>query len=817
MIIKELNLIGFGKFKNKSLRLKEGINLIYGENEAGKSTIHSFIHGMFYGFLKPDAKSTTYTDEHHRYNPWDKSRYAGILSFKYEDKTYRIERDFTKGEEKTKIIDEKTGLEITKDMEVGRGRVLQPGIHFFGFNTRVFSNTVFIKQLETKTEDKLAAEVRERLVNVSKSLDESISIDRAIDGLRSKMAEIGTERAHTRPYARNLNEMGILNQEKIRILSERDEYLWYLEEKERLETEIVGGEKILRNLNEDLHKVEILKKSKKFKEINELFAETEKLEKQIKELVIYKDMSVEMYREAIDLDNKIEYIEKNIDESKDELNKLLSEIVDLEKYQRDRGKYEEINLESAHKDYIIYEELEEEKNSISQSREDNAMEFLRRDKVLIDEKISKSRKLRLIFAIVSAMSMILTVNAFLSVEKYLLFGPLTLGFAAISNYFSMEIKKRKKVAEEIEGQISILRNKEMERDLKISGIEERQKGLLSKYDVASKFDFNRLVDKLQRKQDLKELEIKRYKDISSRKTTLEMKISQNNMDKEEKQKKLEKLLKYNRVNNLQDFSLGLDKKSLYERYLSELENHNKTIVRMLGNKTVEELEEELKDEIVDEKAEALDENMLLKEIDKFRNTISSLNISLTKVEENLNILGKDVSKLVDIEEELDKREKIKFEMDMELKALELAINTIEDLSKEIHNEFAPNINEKVGKLIQKITKDKYCSIKVDESLNITVENPQTGEIVKLENLSGGTIDQLYFSLRYTIISSMTDHSLPLILDDSFLQYDNNRLKAIIEFLVDISKERQIILFTCHNREENIMNELKAQYNFINLV
>ena len=66
MIIKELNLIGFGKFKNKKIHLKEGINIIYGENEDGKTTIHNFINGMFYGFLKPYAKRTSYLDEYNR-------------------------------------------------------------------------------------------------------------------------------------------------------------------------------------------------------------------------------------------------------------------------------------------------------------------------------------------------------------------------------------------------------------------------------------------------------------------------------------------------------------------------------------------------------------------------------------------------------------------------------------------------------------------------------------------------------------------------------------------------------------------------------
>ncbi len=56
MILKELNLISFGKFERKRFDLEDGLNIIYGENESGKTTIHNFIDGMFYGFLKPYAR-----------------------------------------------------------------------------------------------------------------------------------------------------------------------------------------------------------------------------------------------------------------------------------------------------------------------------------------------------------------------------------------------------------------------------------------------------------------------------------------------------------------------------------------------------------------------------------------------------------------------------------------------------------------------------------------------------------------------------------------------------------------------------------------
>ncbi len=67
MILKELNLISFGKFQKKRFNLEEGLNIFYGENESGKTTIHNFIDGMFYGFLKPYDQKRYYLEEYEKY------------------------------------------------------------------------------------------------------------------------------------------------------------------------------------------------------------------------------------------------------------------------------------------------------------------------------------------------------------------------------------------------------------------------------------------------------------------------------------------------------------------------------------------------------------------------------------------------------------------------------------------------------------------------------------------------------------------------------------------------------------------------------
>lgn len=63
MIIKTLSLRAFGKFKDTRVELKPGLNLVYGTNEAGKTTVQTFIQGMFFGFYKPYRKKKTYSEE----------------------------------------------------------------------------------------------------------------------------------------------------------------------------------------------------------------------------------------------------------------------------------------------------------------------------------------------------------------------------------------------------------------------------------------------------------------------------------------------------------------------------------------------------------------------------------------------------------------------------------------------------------------------------------------------------------------------------------------------------------------------------------
>ena len=212
MKINRLDLRAFGKFNKKVLELKENINIIYGENESGKTTIHNFIDGIFYGFLRPNVRSVRYLDEHELYKPWNSNNYRGSISLTYKDIDYLIEREFTKGNENTIVYRESTGEDVSQSIEAGmRTRILQPGYHFFGFNSSVFRNTISVRQLKTKTENELSKEIKEKLINASHSLDEKISVKEAIKSLDKDLKDIGSERAPTSRYGRTKSRIEKLN------------------------------------------------------------------------------------------------------------------------------------------------------------------------------------------------------------------------------------------------------------------------------------------------------------------------------------------------------------------------------------------------------------------------------------------------------------------------------------------------------------------------------------------------------------------------------------------------------------------------------
>lgn len=144
----------------------------------------------------------------------------------------------------------------------------------------------------------------------------------------------------------------------------------------------------------------------------------------------------------------------------------------------------------------------------------------------------------------------------------------------------------------------------------------------------------------------------------------------------------------------------------------------------------------------------------------------------------------------------------------------MALDIFGRLSKETHYDCAPVLNDKIGDVLHSITR-KYKEVKIDDKLQVKVVSPENGDLLDIEKLSGGTIDQIYFALRFGVGNVLEfDKSLPFVLDDPFVQYDLARKTEAVRFLWNISQGQQVLLFTCSGDEKRILDHNELSYSGI---
>ncbi len=177
MEIRELLLKHYGKFENHRITLKPGINIIYGGNETGKSTIHSFIYAMFFGLNRSRGRAAR-TDEYQIRQPWDTpGAFLGSMKVQDGEMVYRVDRCFDRSMEPLRVTCETTAQEADQPE-----LVLETLLG--GISESAFVNTVFIPQTGCETEEVLAEELRRYMVNSDSAMDAELDVSQALQSLR---------------------------------------------------------------------------------------------------------------------------------------------------------------------------------------------------------------------------------------------------------------------------------------------------------------------------------------------------------------------------------------------------------------------------------------------------------------------------------------------------------------------------------------------------------------------------------------------------------------------------------------------------------
>ena len=203
------------------------------------------------------------------------------------------------------------------------------------------------------------------------------------------------------------------------------------------------------------------------------------------------------------------------------------------------------------------------------------------------------------------------------------------------------------------------------------------------------------------------------------------------------------------------------------------------------------------------------------EIENIQSKINDKNIELHKLELDKNNIEPKLENLSKIEEELvyskEKMETLK----RNNLSFEIAKETLEKAYKEMKETITPKFTKELSKNISNITNNKYNNIRFNEENGLIVEL-ENGDYVPADKLSIGTIDQLYLSLRLSMIEDLSKESMPIILDESFAYFDEERLENILKYININFKNHQVIILTCTNREKNILNKNLIEYNYCEL-
>ena len=139
-------------------------------------------------------------------------------------------------------------------------------------------------------------------------------------------------------------------------------------------------------------------------------------------------------------------------------------------------------------------------------------------------------------------------------------------------------------------------------------------------------------------------------------------------------------------------------------------------------------------------------------------------------------------------------------------ALEMAQDALRDATMQLQRRFAPRISKRAQELFGKLTADRYQRLTLGEDLSLSVSAQDEDTLHSVQWRSDGTADQLYLALRLAVAEELTPEA-PLVLDDAFVRFDDDRLKAAMAILKEEAETKQVLLFTCQHREKEMEGSL----------
>lgn len=156
----------------------------------------------------------------------------------------------------------------------------------------------------------------------------------------------------------------------------------------------------------------------------------------------------------------------------------------------------------------------------------------------------------------------------------------------------------------------------------------------------------------------------------------------------------------------------------------------------------------------------------------------------------------------DLTAQLSQKQEKLARLQEEYDAIALAMTALEQANTTLQNRFSPALGARAAEIFAALTAGKYDKVLLSSDLSLSAEAAGDPMSRSIQQLSQGAADQLYLAVRLAICDMVlpAEKHIPLILDDALVTFDDDRLRAALDYLLSESKNRQILLFTCHDRE-----------------
>ena len=210
-----------------------------------------------------------------------------------------------------------------------------------------------------------------------------------------------------------------------------------------------------------------------------------------------------------------------------------------------------------------------------------------------------------------------------------------------------------------------------------------------------------------------------------------------------------------------------------------------------------------------------EKDKLEKEIEISNKKIVEYKLKLNSIEHEENNINNKLEEYISKEEEYENLQEQLNELQEKNKCILVTKSLLEKAYEKMKCNVTPRFTQNLSNIAKTISNGKYKKVVFNQEKGLIVEL-ENGDYIPANRLSIGTIDELYLSLRFSMLDEISEEKMPVILDEAFAYFDDERLKNCLIFLNEKSEEHQIIILTCSNREKQILDSLNIQYNLVEL-